>query len=172
MLIKKFKLSSIHFNKTNLKELRFEPLESPVVCSCLLDQRDTEVQLVQIVQNLINPRDNFAAMFLESLVNMLISLVSDEIWIHERKHMDDLIVRLKDAKIVYIKNCFTKISILFLYYSTKSFTPCASISVLIDFQVVKSSFLKFHQFYTATILAFRYFLTIAFYPGQVAPCSL
>ena len=143
-----------------------------MVCSCLLDQRDTEVQLVQIVQNLINPRDNFAAMFLEGLVNMLISLVSDEIWIHEGKHMDDLIIGLKDAKIVYIKNCFIKISILFLYYSTKSFTPCASISVLIDFQVVKSSFLKFHEFYTVIILAFRYFLTIAFYPDQVAPCSL
>ena len=92
MLINKLKLSSIHFNKTNLKELRFEPLESPVVCSCLLDQRDTEVKLVQIVQNLINPRDNFAAMFLEGLVNMLISLVSDEIWIHEGKHMDDLVI--------------------------------------------------------------------------------
>ena len=92
MLINKLKLSSIHINKTNLKELRFEPLESPVVCSCLLDQRDTEVQLVQIVQNLIDPRDNFAAMFLESLVNMLISLISDEIWIHERKHVDNLVV--------------------------------------------------------------------------------
>ena len=71
-----------------------------MVGSCLLDQRDTEVQLVQIVQNLIDPRYNFASMFLEGLVNMLI--ISDEIWIHEGKHVDDLAVRLKDAEILCI----------------------------------------------------------------------
>ena len=32
---------------------------------------------------------------------MLISLITDEIWIHEGKHMDDLVIGLKDAKIVY-----------------------------------------------------------------------
>ena len=76
----------------------FESLEPPVVGSCLLDQRDTEVQLIQIVQNLIDPRYNFAAMFLEGLVN--IRIICDKIWIHEGKHVDDLVVRLKDAEIV------------------------------------------------------------------------
>ena len=73
-----------------------------MVGSCLLDQRDTEVQLVEIVQNLIDPRYNFASMFLEGLVNMLI--ISDEIWIHQGKHVDDLVVGLKDAEIECI--CF------------------------------------------------------------------
>ena len=79
----------------------FESLEPPVVGSCLLDQRDTEVQLVQIVQNLIDPRYNFASMFLEGLVNMLVCCVSDQIGIHEGKHVDNLIVGLKDAKIAH-----------------------------------------------------------------------
>ena len=44
------------------------------------------------------------------------------------------------------------------YYSTKSFTPCASISVLIDFQVVKSSFLK---------KDFLQIMNVNFYPSNI-----
>ena len=84
-----------------------------MVGSCLLDQRDTEVQLVEIVQNLIDPRYNFASMFLEGLVNMLI--ISDEIWIHEGKHVDDLAVRLKDAEILCIWFFFNFFSSILLY---------------------------------------------------------
>ena len=70
----------------------FESLEPPVVSSGLFDQRDAEVQLIKIVQNLIDPRDDFASMFLESIVNMFMGLGSDEVGIHEGKHVDNLIV--------------------------------------------------------------------------------
>ena len=83
---------------TDLKEVGFESLEPPVVGSCLFDQRDAEVQLIKIVQNLIDPRDDFASMFLESVVNMFMGLVSDEVGIHEGKHVDNLVVGLKDAR--------------------------------------------------------------------------
>ena len=112
-----------------------------MVGSRLFDQRDAEVQLIKIVQNLIDSGDDFASMLLEGVMYMLVCCVSDQIGIHEGKHVDNLIVGLKDAKIahdwlvLYIR--------LFSHpYSTKSFTPCASISLLIDFQVVKRSFLK------------------------------
>ena len=83
---------------TDLKEVGFESLEPPVVGSCLFDQRDAEVQLIKIVQNLIDPRDDFASMFLESVVNMFMGLVSDEVGIHEGKHVYNLVVGLKDAR--------------------------------------------------------------------------
>ena len=70
-----------------------------MVGSRLFDQRDAEVQLIQIVQNLIDSGDDFASMFLEGLVNMLFR--SDQIGIHEGKHVDNLIVGLKDAKIAH-----------------------------------------------------------------------
>ena len=102
---------------------------------------DTKIQLIKIVQNLIDSGDDFASMFLEGVMNMLVCCVSDQIGIHEGKHVDNLIVGLKDAKIAH--DWLVLYIWLFSHpYSTKSFTPCASISLLIDFQVVKRSFLK------------------------------
>ena len=79
----------------------FESLEPPMVGSRLFDQRDTEVQLIKIVQNLIDSGDDFASMFLEGVMNMLVCCVSDQIGIHEGEHVDNLIVGLKDAKIAH-----------------------------------------------------------------------
>ena len=136
----KIQLYNFFFN-TDLEELGFESLEPPMVGSRLFDQRDTEVQLIKIVQNLIDSGDDFASMFLEGVMNMLVCCVSDQIGIHEGEHVDNLIVGLKDAKIAH--DWLVLYIWLFSHpYSTKSFTPCASISLLIDFQVVKRSFLK------------------------------
>ena len=72
-----------------------------MVGSRLFDQRDAKIQLIKIVQNLIDSGDDFASMFLEGVMNMLVCCVSDQIGIHEGKHVDNLIVGLKDAKIAH-----------------------------------------------------------------------
>ena len=58
------------------------------------------------------------------------------------------ITSLFDSKMLEnLNGCINQHLILSKSYSTKSFTPCASISLLIDFQVVKSSFLKINNYF-------------------------
>lgn len=75
-----------------LEILRFEALEAAVICSSLLDQGYTQIELVQIVQNFINPGDNLAAMNLESFMDLLTSKIIFQPWIQVWKDMYNFLV--------------------------------------------------------------------------------
>ena len=81
----------------HLEELWFESLESSVVSPGLTNQRNTKIQLIQIVENLVYSWYYFAAVLLERFVYFFASKIIFQFRVEIGKHVNHFIIGLENA---------------------------------------------------------------------------
>ena len=91
-----------------MKILRFEALETPVVCSSLFDQGYTEVKLIKVVKDFVDSRHHLTvfqvrllfnresfylySMLSEGFIHRLLTSGTFKVWVKQWERRDDLLV--------------------------------------------------------------------------------
>ena len=110
----------------HLEELWFESLESSVVSPGLTNQRNTKIQLIQIVENLVYSWYYFAAVLLECFVYFFASKIIFQFRVEIGKHVNHFIIGLENAssKIFWWK-ILIQFFLLYKKFHTLSLHFCA-----------------------------------------------